>query len=103
MAGYFLAVFLGVADVSWGGGAPVGNTTVEKFKGGKQCAFSLQFDDSIPSQADFAIPHLNARGLRGTFFVNPATGRYKMRERKWRKVCPLWGPVRNCLGDSERL
>ncbi|MBZ5512377.1 MAG: polysaccharide deacetylase family protein, partial [Acidobacteriia bacterium] len=35
-------------------------------------AASLGFDDGLPSQVDYAVPLLNARGLKATFFVVPS-------------------------------
>ncbi len=86
----FLLLSLGSVDFSWGKESTAEKTTIAKFRGNKQCAFTWQFDDSAPSQVDFVIPHLNARGLRGTFFANPGTERYKAREWAWTHVCPLW-------------
>ncbi len=83
-----LALVLGAWSPCGAGGNPV--AAVAKFRDDKPCAFSMSFDDSIPSQADFVIPHLNARGLRATFLVNPGNDRYKVRERVWTEVCPLW-------------
>lgn len=39
------------------------------FAGGKTGALSLTFDDSLPSHWSVTVPALNARGMRGTFFV----------------------------------
>ncbi len=36
---------------------------------GKGGAVSLTYDDGLPSQLDFAMPQLEACGMRGTFFV----------------------------------
>src|SRR5262245_53787238 len=85
-----MPVIVGLKTFSWGGDSMIGKTTVALYRGDKQAAFSWQFDDSAPSHADFVIPHLNARGLRGTFFINPGTDRYKLRERNWTLTCPLW-------------
>jgi hypothetical protein len=41
---------------------------VTKFRGGKPAAFTMQFDDSMESQAAIAVPQMNARGLVGTIF-----------------------------------
>lgn len=38
---------------------------------GYQTAISLSFDDGLPSHLDLAIPQLDRRGLRGTFYLNP--------------------------------
>jgi hypothetical protein len=70
---------------------PSADPQVMKFKEGKSAAFSMQFDDSMETQADFAIPEMNKRGLVGTFFVNPATARYERRRQTWEVVCPKHG------------
>jgi len=36
-----------------------------------QSAISISFDDGMPSQLHFAVPTLNERGLRATFYLNP--------------------------------
>ena len=36
---------------------------------GHRAALTLTFDDSSPSEADLALPVLDARGVKGTFFV----------------------------------
>jgi peptidoglycan/xylan/chitin deacetylase (PgdA/CDA1 family) len=50
---------------------------------GHKSAVSLTFDDSDPSHLDLAIPELNQRGMRGTFFliVNRTD-----RKDEWRKA-----------------
>jgi hypothetical protein len=68
-----------------------GTPRVTKFKDGKSAAFSMQFDDSMETQADFAIPEMNKRGLVGTFFINPAKDRYGKRRQTWEVVCPKHG------------
>jgi hypothetical protein len=64
---------------------------VMPFKGGAQGAFTLQFDDSMVSHADVAIPEMNRRGLVGTFYVNPDTSRYQSRRSTWEQICPQYG------------
>ncbi len=68
-----------------------GTPEVTKFKDGKVGAFSLQFDDSMETQAEFAIPEMNRRGLVGTFFVNPDTERCRRNQETWEAVCPKHG------------
>lgn len=96
------AAFLAAAAGCQAGAAPeapnpapppglYGKPEVMQFTDGKLGAVSLRFDDSMPSQADVAIPHLNTRGLVGTFFVNPARDRYKARREVWEIVCPRSG------------
>jgi hypothetical protein len=70
---------------------PYSNPQVMKFKNGKSAAFSMEFDDSMETQTDFAIPEMNKRGLVGTFFVNPGQDRYKRRLKTWEEVCPKYG------------
>ena len=69
----------------------VGDPQVMKFKDGKLAAFSMQFDDSMETQADFTIPEMTKRGLVGTFFINPASERYDRRRQTWEVVCPERG------------
>jgi len=68
-----------------------GEPEVMQFRDGKTGAFSMVFDDSMLSQADTVIPLLNARGLVGTFFVNPGSERYQQRRETWEVICPRFG------------
>lgn len=68
-----------------------GEPEVMKFRDGKVGAYSMQFDDSMVSQANTAIPHLNWRGLVGTFFVNPGKSRYQEGKYTWEVICPKFG------------
>lgn len=61
------------------------------FKGGRRAAFSMQFDDSMETQAGFAIPEMNKRGLVGTFFINPGVDRHRKHKDVWEQVCPKFG------------
>lgn len=45
------------------------NAFLTNYAGGKTGALSLTFDDSLPSHWSVTVPALNARGMRGTFFV----------------------------------
>lgn len=60
-----------------------GTPKILKFFGGADAAISLQFDDSMMSQLDNALPLLNARGIRATFFVNTDSYQYKARRLQW--------------------
>jgi peptidoglycan/xylan/chitin deacetylase (PgdA/CDA1 family) len=44
---------------------------IARFYGGAAAAISLEFDDAMRSQVENALPALNARRIRGTFFINP--------------------------------
>ncbi|HET9869654.1 MAG TPA: polysaccharide deacetylase family protein, partial [bacterium] len=50
---------------------------------GHKAAVSLTFDDSDPSHLDVAIPELERRGLRGTFFL---IANRTDRKAEWRKA-----------------
>jgi len=51
---------------------------------GHQAAIALTYDDAAPSQLDFAVPQLDAAGLKGTFFL---TGnRMTANVERWRAV-----------------
>jgi len=51
-----------------------------------QCAISLTFDDGLRSQLEVAIPCLEERGYRGTFYLNP-------RGEDWSAPLAPWQPV----------
>jgi peptidoglycan/xylan/chitin deacetylase (PgdA/CDA1 family) len=63
-----------------------GDTRVAYWKDDKVAAFSLNFDDSMPSHVDNAIPLLKERGLTGTFFVNPGKSRHRDNEEFWQNL-----------------
>ncbi len=63
-----------------------GDTRVANWKDDKVAAFSLNFDDSMPSHVYNAIPALTARGLTGTFFVNPGKSRHQDHEQFWQNL-----------------
>ena len=54
------------------------------FQGNKPGAVSITFDDSYPSQVSVGVAQLNARGLKGTFFV--ITGRLQLPWATWQGV-----------------
>ena len=51
-----------------------------------QCAISLTFDDGLRSQLAVAIPRLEERGYRGTFYLTP-------RGEDWSAPLAPWQPV----------
>ena len=63
-----------------------GETRIANWKDDKAAAFSLNFDDSMPSHVDNAIPLLKERGLTGTFFVNPGKSRHQDNEDFWQNL-----------------
>jgi len=55
--------------------------------GGARAAVSLTFDDAPPSQLDHAIPAMDRRGLRASFYVNPGPGsRFAGAIERWREA-----------------
>ena len=63
--------------------APFGTPKVLRFFGGAKAAISLQFDDAMTTQLANAIPRLNERKLRATFFVNTENGQYVSHRKEW--------------------
>ena len=51
-----------------------------------QCAISLTFDDGLQSQLAIAVPQMEARGFRGTFYLNP-------RGDDWQERLAAWQPI----------
>jgi len=68
-----------------------GPPEIAPFFNGAAGAVSLQFDDSMPSQLQNAVPLLKARGLHATFFVNPGQGHYKAHSHDWEVELPAAG------------
>lgn len=63
-----------------------GETSVCKWKGNRRAAYSVGGDDSLRSQLFFAIPEMDKRGIRGTWWVNPGRGgavNYKNQDDAW--------------------
>ncbi len=52
--------------------ADVGDAHVATWRHNAQAAYTLTYDDNMPDQLNYIAPALGERGLRGTFFVNPA-------------------------------
>src|SRR5262249_18162548 len=53
--------------------------------GSARAAIALTYDDAAPSQLEFAVPQLNAAGLKGTFFLQGRSMNPGVVER-WRAV-----------------
>lgn len=68
-----------------------GTAKILKFQGGAEAAVSLQFDDSMLTQIDNAVPLLNARGIRATFFVITGSWQYSQRRHAWEVDLPKAG------------
>ena len=68
-----------------------GAPKVLRFLGGADAAVSLQFDDSMTSQLANALPLLNARGIRATFFVITGSWQYGQHRHEWEVDVPKAG------------
>lgn len=73
--------------------AAVGDTVVQKWKGGAKACFLLMFDDGWPSAIDVAVPELEKRGLVATYYIVPEKGEFKAREKAWREEAWKRGAV----------
>lgn len=57
---------------------------VEVWPNGNKVAISLSYDDALNSQLDNALPALNKRGLKASFYVVPLSDAFKSRLEEWR-------------------
>jgi beta-galactosidase len=67
-------------------GPSVGETIVCKWKNNCRAAYSVGGDDCLRSQLFFAIPEMDRRGIRGTWWVNPGRGgpqNFKNHDDEW--------------------
>jgi peptidoglycan-N-acetylglucosamine deacetylase len=56
-------------------------------------ALSLTFDDGLPSHLETAIPELDRRGLRGTFYLNPRGDNDENSLTSWHSQLSAWIPA----------
>jgi hypothetical protein len=56
-------------------------------------ALSLTFDDGLPSHLGIAIPELDRRGMRGTFYLNPRGSEDESSSTSWREQLEPWIPA----------
>src|SRR5262245_53208050 len=59
----------GVGAAVLGAQAPAPVTEITKWPDGRQAAVAITYDDSTINQFRIALPLMNERGLKGTFFV----------------------------------
>jgi hypothetical protein len=53
---------------------------------GNKVAISVSYDDALNSQLDNALPALNQRGLKASFYVVPLSKAFKNRLDEWRQL-----------------
>jgi hypothetical protein len=58
----------------------------EKWPDGDKIAISLSYDDALNSQLDNALPALNQRGLKASFYIVPLSDGFKDRIEEWRTL-----------------
>lgn len=56
----------------------------ENWPQGHKVAISLSYDDALNSQLDNALPALNQRGLKASFYVVPLSQAFKNRINEWK-------------------
>lgn len=69
-------------------GPAVGDTQIARWKDNKQGAFSMMFDDSVPTDIKNVVPELQKRKLIGVFYVNPGAWGWKKEHEAWEKTMP---------------
>jgi len=68
------------------------------YPGGRRAAVSLTYDDGLTQHLDHVLPHLDAYGLRGTFYVPTRTANrraWPARGRDWRRAVDRGHEVAN--------
>lgn len=56
----------------------------EDWPQGNKVAISLSYDDALNSQLDNALPALNRRGLKASFYIAPLSEAFKNRIEEWK-------------------
>jgi hypothetical protein len=68
-----------------------GTAILCKWKDNKKAALTFNFDDSSNGQATLAVPALNEREMKGTFYVNPGNYDYGRNKSIWEVTVPASG------------
>ncbi len=58
----------------------------QQWPDGNKIAISLSYDDALNSQLDNALPALNQRGLKASFYIVPLSEAFKNRIEEWRQL-----------------
>lgn len=60
--------------------------SITQWPEGRKSALVIRFDDSTPDHLEFAVPELEKRGLRGTFYVNLHRSYFVNRVEGWQRA-----------------
>jgi peptidoglycan/xylan/chitin deacetylase (PgdA/CDA1 family) len=71
-------------------GQDTGKTEIMKYLGGRKGAVVLMFDDHIDSQKNNAVPELQKRNIKGTFYINPGIRGFQQ-SKFWTEEVPKMG------------
>jgi len=69
----------------------IGTSELAHWKFGKQSATTITFDDSAIGNALHGVPQMAARGLVGTWFVNPGTSKFLKMTSVWHRAVTDFG------------
>jgi len=68
-----------------------GTAVIARWKDNKIACLSLNFDDATPGQATLAIPAMNEKKIRGTFYINPGRENFQLNKNVWEISAPANG------------
>ncbi len=68
----------------------IGKTEIMKYSGGRKGAVVLMFDDNIDSQKNNAIPEMQKRNIKGTFYITPGLRGFQQ-SKFWTEDVPKMG------------
>ena len=92
-----LGILVAAAGVARAEHAPaVGTTRIAQWRGDRQAAFTMEFDDGDVSHLCIVIPELQKRKMVGTFFLNPGKAENRALISDWREAPKTGAAV---LGD----
>jgi hypothetical protein len=80
----FTFIFLGLWSAITQAQISLGGYRIAEWSGNKKAAAVITFDDNCPGQFDYALPALNARNLKSTFFIITGSSQCGMVD--WAKV-----------------
>ncbi len=69
----------------------IGTSEISRWKYGKQSALTISFDDSAIGNALHGVPEMGARGIVGTWFVNPGNSSFQKMSSVWHQAAVEYG------------